>query len=272
MLQIKELVWKQSTEIDKKILFLSDMHINAAMESEKPDVQDYMRNRTIHFEKEGISHPEKYLDEVEEYGKEKGLDLVILGGDIIDCPSPENIEFLRERLSKLEIPLLYVLGNHDWNYSWDYLTSNSRERHVGRIEEAIRQETDGYLSEIFGIQFLVVDSSCNRVGVNALTRIMECDKSRPLCVAMHVPFTTNTLRQLSVQKWGFETTMGGKGLVMDDTTSAFYHQLSQFNEVLLLCGHVHEFADEMLCPQLRQVVAAAGCEGNGVLIHLKGMK
>ena len=38
----------------------------------------------------------------------------LLGGDVIDFPSQGNLSFLEKNLEMLEMPYLYVPGNHDW--------------------------------------------------------------------------------------------------------------------------------------------------------------
>ncbi len=306
MLEIQELTWSYKTkaqsvkakeeqsaqEQEKKLLFLSDLHIicepeDMDMESEdatpflvekeskealesRQDIVDYVRNRSIYFEKDGIHNTRAQFEEFIAYIKENAFDMVIFGGDVIDCPSAENLCYLEQQLRELRIPYLVTSGNHDWNYSWEYLSDKSRAEHQPLLQAAVGQALDGYRLERYGIQFLIVDSSDNKISGTALQALLECEKTQPICVIMHVPYTTETLRQLSLQKWGFETTMGGKGVAMNETTSVFLAQLKQFENVLLLCGHVHEFADEMLCDKVRQVVAPAGCEGKGVVLHLKG--
>lgn len=305
MLEIQELTWsckeavrsadgdgEPSTRKNEiKILFLSDLHIicepselsgssnlnkfseilrdNDTWEA-RQDIVDYVRNRSIYFEKDGIHNTRAQFEEFVAYIKENEFDLVIFGGDVIDCPSSENLRYLKQQLQELEVPYFVTSGNHDWNYSWEYLSDKSRACYQPILQEAVGQVMDGKEITKYGIQFLIVDSSDNKISGTALQALLECEKTQPICVIMHVPYTTETLRQLSLQKWGFETTIGGKGVAMNETTSVFLAQLKQFENVLLLCGHVHEFADEMLCDKVRQVVAPAGCEGKGVVLHLKG--
>ena len=66
---------------------------------------------------DGTSSQEMFAQAMD-YAREEGVDGVLLGGDIIDSPSQENLTFLSEELSTLSMPYLYTPGNHDWTYPW----------------------------------------------------------------------------------------------------------------------------------------------------------
>lgn len=277
MLQFEEIEWthQNKSSIEKTILFLSDLHMicDSELASEKKDVRDYVRDRRIYLENSGIGDTKRLFDEFSHYIKQQKIDFVIFGGDIIDSPSSENLNVLFQMLKALNTPYIFTSGNHDWNYSWDYLSKESKVKYQPLLAESAKKSSlDGVVEEYQGITFLVVDSSSNRISEKSLEMICRLDKKKPLCVVMHVPYTTAPLRELSLRKWGFETTMGGKGLPMDAITRAFLNEMEAFDDVLLLCGHVHDFSDDRLSSHVRQVVAPAACEEKAVIIHLKGFK
>ena len=60
---------------------------------------------------DGISAAER-LKEYVEYANEERLSGVLLTGDIIDNPAPENLTLLKMQLEALQVPYLYIPGNH----------------------------------------------------------------------------------------------------------------------------------------------------------------
>ena len=59
---------------------------------------------------------------VERVNRFQSADLLILCGDLIDCPeSPENLIVIRDILQKLKIPYIAIPGNHDPESFCDYI-------------------------------------------------------------------------------------------------------------------------------------------------------
>eukprot|EP00913_Durusdinium_trenchii_P002744 g2538.t1 len=51
------------------------------------------------------------------------VDLVTLGGDLVNFPSLQSVEKMLTELTRLQVPFLYTSGNHDWHlerlYAWE---------------------------------------------------------------------------------------------------------------------------------------------------------
>lgn len=75
-----------------------------------------------------------------------GADVLLLCGDLTDRGLPEEAHGLAKELSRIEIPIVAVLGNHDYE--------SGREREVQRIlcEQGIHV-LDGDACELFGVGF-----------------------------------------------------------------------------------------------------------------------
>lgn len=58
----------------------------------------------------------------------KGVDAVLMGGDIVDYASNENYAYVHKYLKGLDMPYLYTMGNHDatmpWVNAYDYTNPN----------------------------------------------------------------------------------------------------------------------------------------------------
>ena len=50
------------------------------------------------------------------YAKKEEADLIALVGDIFSFPSELAIEWVISKLKEIDIPYVYVSGNHDWHY------------------------------------------------------------------------------------------------------------------------------------------------------------
>ena len=251
-----------------KILFASDMHVIALKDGEDARILAYEKERAEGFVSMDIPDTREMFLGFVEYANLLQPDMVVFGGDIIDCPSQGNLTFLAEQLKRLEMPYVYTTGNHDWNFSWEYLEDSSRERNLPFLCKAVGMNLEACYREIKGIQFLTVDSSRGNIAIKALDILEECHREKPLCIVMHVPFSTVRLREMSIKNWGFETTMGGGALPIDDVTEHFYEKLAEFEQCIIFGGHVHGFDNQVLGNGAIQIVAPAGCQGKVALIEL----
>ncbi|MFR9163579.1 MAG: metallophosphoesterase family protein [Lachnospiraceae bacterium] len=110
-----------------RYLFLSDTHIITlnGEETQQQLENALPRRDTLFLDAQGRK-PEETFPDWMAYANEQKVDGVLLGGDIIDFPSQSNLDFLEENLGKLEMPVLYVPGNHDWTYPWEYMTEKAK--------------------------------------------------------------------------------------------------------------------------------------------------
>lgn len=271
MLQLRnvKLNFENVSARGKKILFVSDIHVVSLSQMGEERELNYERERQKIFEKESELPTLERLKDVVAYVNSEDIDLLILGGDIIDCPSESNMKLLAEQLGKLTKPYIYVTGNHDWNYSWDYLSKASREKYLTALSEVTGCAVEAELLNREGVQILALNSSENRIYPSALKLLHEIrENNKPCLIVMHVPFSTADLRKISMKNWNFETTMGDGGLDMDSETERFYRDLEFCPSAVILGGHVHGFDDNYLTCGVRQIVAPAGCRGEAVLIEI----
>lgn len=271
MLQLKhvKLDFDGVSASGKKILFVSDIHAIVMSQQGAERELAYEKERFAVFERETAVSTLERFEDVAAYVNSEDVDLLILGGDIVDCPSEANIKLLSEQLQKLTKPYIYVTGNHDWNYSWDYLSEKSRNTYLASLSAVTGCSMEAEVIQWEGIRILAVNSSENRVYPEALRLLREnAVKDEPLLIVMHVPFSTPDLRRISMENWNFETTLGNGGLVMDQVTEEFFKELKGQSGAVILGGHVHGFDDGLLSCGLRQIAAPAGCKGEAVLIEI----
>ena len=66
--------------------------------------------------KQEKTNPEKAFEEAITYAKESKADIITLLGDIFSFPSELAIEWVLSKLKAIDIPYIYIAGNHDWHY------------------------------------------------------------------------------------------------------------------------------------------------------------
>jgi len=88
-------------------------------------------------------------------------DVLLLGGDLTDYGLPEEARVLARELSGVKIPMLGVLGNHDFE-------SGHEEEVVKILVEAGVQMLDGDSVEVQGVGFAGVKGFCGGFGRRTL--------------------------------------------------------------------------------------------------------
>lgn len=99
----------------------------------------------------------------------RGVDAVLLGGDIIDAPTDADIACLEEQLGRLEMPYLYIPGNHDWTYPWEYMTQTGVEEYLPRLEPYMQGNPAIQFLDFGEFRVVGINDSANRVEGAALT-------------------------------------------------------------------------------------------------------
>lgn len=101
-------------EREYRYLFLSDTHIiSLDGEESEQQLENALPRRDTLFKDELGRTPEEIFPDWIAYANEQQVDGLLLGGDVIDFPSQGNLSFLEKNLEMLEMPYLYVPGNHD---------------------------------------------------------------------------------------------------------------------------------------------------------------
>lgn len=129
----EETVYIEGVDREYTLLFITDTHM--VVRGEDVSAQE-KENEDLRFpefvNEEGVPSAEQFPEWIR-YANETEVDGVLLGGDIIDTPSAANLQWLEEQLAGLDMPWLYVNGNHDWTYPWEYMTEAGKEAYLRGI-------------------------------------------------------------------------------------------------------------------------------------------
>lgn len=283
----EETVYIEGLENDYTLLFVTDAHIVVRSDASAADggqgnesLTQYENQRYSMFQNAEGTDSMTQFEAFIRYANEQKVDGVLFGGDIIDCPSEANVGWLAEQLDRLKMPFLYVLGNHDWTFPWDYMTEEGRKSYLPMLEPLMQGGT-AVNSLDFG-EFIVVgiDNSCDQVNGEALPEFERiCDEGRPVIVMAHVPFLTQSVLGNAREVWSGSVVIGGGnygGIYPDEYSDRFVKKLTAADSPveLMLAGHVHFYDKDVIEGEkdVLQIVGGAGYEGNAVLLHVTGRK
>lgn len=275
---VTERVEIEGLQEEYELLFLTDTHIALESLENSDEVINYAMQRAPLFQDaEGIPSAELYPSWMD-YAVKEELDGVLLGGDIIDFPSLANVFFLQEQHAKLNMPYIYVLGNHDWTYPWDYMTESGKQEYLPMLESMMSGNT-AIQSYDYG-EFIVVavDNSSGQINPDALELYEDMLKQgKPVILMVHVPLLTESVLSKSMKEWDSEVVIGNEevgGIQPNDVTEQFITMTtsSESPVELVLAGHVHFYDKDYIQgdKDILQIVGDAGYKRIGMHLIVSG--
>ena len=208
-----------------------------------------------------------------EYANKNHVDGLLMGGDIIDYPSFANIRYMKNNLDTLQMPYLYVFGNHDWTYPWEYMTHTASKLYKPLLKQFIKGNDAAQILEYEDLVILGIDDSTNRVDEEALPIVQQAlELGKPVIVMLHVPLQTDTLMEKSIKGWGTALMIGEDAIKPDEATQKFLDMILNENSPVcaVLAGHVHLEDTSPLNDRITQYVVEMSSKGNGILVEVKG--
>lgn len=259
-------------------LFLTDVHLVVEDETLSEQEQEYAEQRYPMFRNgEGTASVDQFPKWIT-YANQVNLDGVLLGGDIIDAPTKASADWLQGQLSKLRMPYLYVPGNHDWTFPWEYMTETGRQNYLPMLETFTQGTTEINTLDFGELVVAGINDSTNQVSSEALPEFERLyGEGRPMIVMAHVPFLTQSALARSVEVWNSVLVLGGAGdgyLQPNEYSAAFLNMLTAAESPveLVLAGHVHFYDKDVIEGEknVLQLIGGAGYEGNAILLHIMG--
>ena len=259
-----------------ELLFLTDTHIVIPDESTE-EIQTYSTERLAHFTNDGGYISSELFTSWINYANKTKPDALLLGGDIIDSPSPDNISFLGDALDKLEIPYLYTVGNHDWTYPWEYMTETGTTDYLSLLSPYMEANTSIHTLETEDFIVAAVDNSSNQIHPDALEEYRNIlSMNKPVILLLHVPFYTEELFAKTSGIWKNGAVLGGGihgGMYPNDVSAEFMFLTTAADSPVaaIIAGHVHLPDESMMDGEknIPQIVGDAGYKGKGMLIRIQ---
>lgn len=234
----------------------------------------YNVNRRYMFTADGIYAEDRFPLCID-YANEIEADGIFLTGDIIDFPSEKNISLLYENVKRFKGKSIYCFGNHDWNYSDDYMTDNSAVTNRPLFNDITNGDTYFSYIEYDGFIVASIDNSSNTVSQETVDKFLALyEKNKPIIVILHVPFHVDTLEADVCKIWGSNLAMGPGGVGSDcEAVLQLYNAVCVAEDtpvVAVFAGHVHINHEDVFPNGVPQYITATGYTGDCRKILIKG--
>lgn len=209
-------------------------------------------------------------------------DLTVFAGDITDSAMYASVEFVQKQVERLDMPYLYITGNHDFEYGDEYFSKKAYRDYFPRLKglTGTKEQYAVWENEDFIVAGINdKNNQFQKSAVDALLPLMQGDK--PVVLVMHVPlqpqYEKSDLEQQADAVWGLSAK--GKCRVLIGETACKPNQTTQklLDAVFakdspvaaVLAGHIHFYNQSMLNEKTAQIVSGAGYYGDAVRIHIK---
>ncbi len=267
---------------EKTLLWISDLHLvkeNDGTVSE--DCRDQLNERFQMF-KDADGRPSSELwKKLPEWLNGFQADGIILGADMLDYVSKENIEQLKEGLDRLSAPWIYIRADHDygrWYTDMDLKT-------MRRLHKTISERDDIYTLEYEDFLVVGMNLTTSQISEEALSRFREiCSEGKSVILAVHVPLDEDpsvkssgqegnlSLAEASKMGWDGRALIWGKDCeyLPNENTQQFLDIVCKKDGPVkaVLAGHLHLSWDGMISESCTEHVFDAAFKGKAGLIHV----
>ena len=194
-------------------------------------------------------------------------DAVIIAGDLADFYSRANRDSLREGLSGLRVPYLYLRADHDvgaWNTGLDKDTIKEEEEQLCPYDPILELDYPGF--RIVGLNDST--SQMTEAGAGMLGRLLK-EGDKPVVLFTHVPLEPledSGLTEASKEAWEDRALLWGSRSYYqpDDVTQSCLNEILDEGSPVaaVFAGHLHFRYDGPLSGNIEQHVLDANYKGN----------
>lgn len=204
--------------------------------------------------------------------KESEIDGLIMNSDIIDQRSYQNITYLKEELSALDCPYMYLRSDHDLASDWtsfDKKSMSKLEKDTGWNETLVLWEEEQYV-------ILGINKSFRKMKKDTLSKIKEVfKKDKPVIIVTHVPYDSRIDREFRNQveaKRGKRLIWGEDCIYQPDEIMKEYLGMVYDKEspvVAVVAAHLHDSYTVKLNDRITEYVLPPGYAGNITILTIE---
>jgi predicted MPP superfamily phosphohydrolase len=191
-----------------------------------------------------------HLKKTFEMAEREPRDLIVIGGDVMDCYTERNADLLEELLQSCSCDVLFSPGNHEVNHPIPY----NRER----LEAIVQHDLDFFAIEKKGMVFLQVNNSSGDVSESQLEQLRSTlSKNKPTFIFFHIPVYQRALFPRNRLTWGDSQPLFGDPDVSNRNALECLKLLKTRNNIGgIFAGHTHFSHEEELQPKVIQCVVS----------------
>jgi len=139
-----------------RIMHITDAHIS--IKDDMPPFTSRMYNafhQTRDHVTEDDTEPSKEFTKLLHLAKAEKVDLIALGGDIVNAPSADEVGFVLQQLREVGIPFVYTAGNHDWHiegHPEDVKYDSARVHQINTTLLPLFEQSSTWVGDTHGVQ------------------------------------------------------------------------------------------------------------------------
>jgi len=265
-----------------EFMLIADSHISLC-DGRDAGLQQKADSRRMAFYNESGHDAARTFSNLIGEAKRRGPDLTILAGDITDSAMYESIDFVKSKLDYLDLPYLYVLGNHDFEYGDEYFSKKAYREYFPRLKCLTKTDRQYVITEYDEFVVIGINDKNNQLPKDAVNAAMPYIKgSKPVFLVLHVPLLPKTddfsLEKKSNDVWGLSKNghcrvlLGENACEPNRTTKKLLDAVFAADSPVaaVFAGHIHFYHRDMLSGSAQQLVTGAAYYGDAVYIHVTG--
>lgn len=265
---------------DYDFFLIADTHISLC-DDRDPGLLEKAQMRKEAFEQESGKIAVRTFRSLVTESVRSHADLAIFAGDITDSAMYASIDFVQKEIDRLDMPYLYITGNHDFEYGEEYFSKKAYREYFPRLWQLTGTAEQYVIQEYDDLVIAGINDKNNQFEKKAVQALLPYLKgTKPVILVMHVPlqpqYEDSALEQQADDVWGLSAK--GRCRVLLGETACRPNQTTQklldavFAEdspvAAVFAGHIHFYNRSMLNEASAQFVTGAGYYGDAVQIHV----
>ena len=224
-------------DLDRDYVFwqVSDTHINYVEDESLIDFYG-QKNRDWTPKKDGFN-PLYAFDFMIDEANKRGLDALILAGDLVDFCNQTSIDYVYERLKTLNCEKIVALGNHEGSLGDPVITTRA---FYPMYMELTSQKPDCRVVDYGKFMFVTLDDSDLKIIPEQIEFLKSLKKyNKPVILVTHIPLITEGLEPSCMKIWGTKFMLGTYDDIelTKEAVSIIKAEDSPF--IAVLAGHLH---------------------------------
>lgn len=265
---------------DYNFFLIADTHISLCDERDADLIEKAKKRREAFKNESGKNAALTFRNLITE-SVESGTDLTIFAGDITDSAMYASIDFVQEQVDRLDMPYLYVTGNHDFEYGEEYFSKKAYQNYFPRLHGLTQTSQQYVVKEYEDLIVAGLNDKNNQFDKSAVQALLPYLKgTKPVILVMHVPlqplYEDSDLERQSDQVWGLSANGNCRVLIgktacrPNKTTGKLLDAVFAKDSPVaaVFAGHIHFYNRSMLNDASAQFVTGAGYYGDGIRIHV----
>lgn len=260
-------IYSDHVSKEQRLMIITDTHLWRDDERGKPFRKYSSRmagayNETRHFQTHEVTHPEECFVNTLNIAEENGTNLIAIIGDLFSFPSEAAVEWVMDQLDGVNIPHVFVAGNHDWHY--EGMEGNIDDLRQTWIQKRLLPVYDGRdpmmtAYDLGDVRVVALDNSTYEISDEQLQFFrQQKEMKKPLILCMHIPLYApgrSVLYGCAHPQWGAKTDrnyeLEGRERWPEEghseTTFQFYKEVIDTPQLMaVFAGHAHRDSLELI--------------------------